>query len=508
MKSLAQLLPGYWEVEKEGYRFYFSREKKEARENWWRLFTEERNAAIRAVCSEAEKKIEDPLEEMRNEGGELDNPAYFEEQKLEQEVFSGLPDNFKKELFSRLDTRTFYRMSGGAIGMGANENNTLISFETLPAELRQRLTKRFRWQSNDVPKYVQYSNSGSALFAGFLSGKGRFMQSVHMTFSNQWTLVMRPNHEQLAHYVSVTKDNFPAGWTKLAKAHQTRIWENKKVPIERNGKKPARSDMQLWLVRHKNIEIISDFYSALSQRMTDQEKALAPIGTTEIELNRIASLHDVSWKQTGGVYLVRNNRWYRDDLLEVPEKRLEQIQRKANAITMGEMRKAALKTPIGDYMRDQLDALADAANTLSPWQLFNGLPWDITVAERLKKLQEANKTNKPLGDWRTNGGLPPFIADYYFTSFSDLIMEQYETLRWYATLDKKQRKALLEGTLLFGSMSQSQQQSLLYAQPLVKIALDNSIKSVVLKVVPENSEVLAATGICRVKIVNVEFEGE
>lgn len=99
------------------------------------------------------------------------------------------------------------------------------------------------------------------------------------------------------------------------------------------------------------------------------------------ELDGMASKRDVSWrKDADGVVLIRNNRWYRDDDLEVPQPLLRRwfatlLQSRRQYMATQEAVPVVPQSPEerAAAVRQMWDWTTEVFSTLTPWQMRNGL---------------------------------------------------------------------------------------------------------------------------------------
>ncbi len=146
----------------------------------------------------------------------------------------------------------------------------------------------------------------------------------------------------------------------------------------------------------------------------------------------MAARTDHSWKQQSSkLVLIRNNRWYRDDALEVPSSVLRQIgaavQKHRFDLGVGG---AAHGSSTLDEIREQADFDAKAVRSLSPWQIARGLSW---AAVEPGKLRVPNA--------------PPPTQMYPFALLADRLMRERHTMQFYSNLPSQMQDELVAGTL-------------------------------------------------------------
>ena len=180
----------------------------------------------------------------------------------------------------------------------------------------------------------------------------------------------------------------------------------------------------------------------------------------------MAALHDMSWKQQAiGIYLFRSNRWYRNDLLEVPDTLCQRwMAELANQET--QRRHKSWKTVwTPEDIRAQMDWEADIVSTLTLWQIGSGLEW---LADE-NYLASVGKS-VPIPDV-----FPDMNKSFPLGFETTRILREYRTASFYAGLNREQRDALLTNRLPFAALSAVQQrQATAIAPRLRALIAENS----------------------------------
>ena len=193
----------------------------------------------------------------------------------------------------------------------------------------------------------------------------------------------------------------PDEWKRLAVYQRGRVWPNtlpKLPPEDHSFYHPAvsRAAQTDWLGEQGKMEYVCDYYSHGGYSMLEAQRKLPVKRPLAVELDEMAAKRDISWKKNAdGIYLVRNNRWYRDDNLEVPEpllrrwfgallqtRRQEAAPAMPQAGSQGASQAAPLAAPQAAppspeeriaAWKQRLDWAAEVFSTLTPWQMRNGL---------------------------------------------------------------------------------------------------------------------------------------
>lgn len=264
-------------------------------------------------------------------------------------------------------------------------------------------------------------------------------------------------------------------WKELAVYQESRVWPNNVPPKGYNRSSDRISDLEK-MAEEDHLEFVSDYYSLPISYGYGPTPRLSPLVKEELNrldtrLNVLAANEDLSWKPTHEkIYLLRNNRWYRDDRLEVPSPLLQRwLKQNVRELVKN-------PPPImleGEPLRHLLDWQAEVETNLTPWQLFYGLRWATVPAEQRKEY-----------GWDLQF-MSPSTADakHRYSPFKRLVnasfSARYHLLQFYATLTEEQRAALLGSNLDFTALSADRQQQAFFLQPLL-VALSRQSQSIVL----------------------------
>ncbi len=318
-----------------------------------------------------------------------------------------------------------------------------------------------------------------------------------------------PDMKMLVYQVYGLGDAAPLEWKQLAAYQRGRVWPNtlpKLMPEDKEGapgtnektvnaltafSRAAQTD---WLGERGGLEYVSDYYSHGGYAMPEDQRKRPVKRPMATELDEMAAKRDVSWRQdTTGIVLIRNNRWYRDDDLEVPEPLL---RRWFTHLLQARQQEAAAEAAIPPVLqspeertaalKDVWDWTAEVFSTLTPWQLRNGLalfqpeekdlaPQNAAVAAKLfKPPTEPLKREKPQGTARPSSDFvgemcrrPPF-------SLAVSTLKGYpHTTHLYSSLDDAGRAALLEGRLSASTLSPAQLAEAASLLPMLPQALQS-----------------------------------
>jgi hypothetical protein len=458
--ALSELLKGYWEplTDNRGYEFRLKSDTKRYRDTWWDVYLRERDRArvevsrnlLKAMRAEATKATGEHGEELPED---LKN-------RLEEghRLVNMLPLQIQQRLADWLDERPYYSIDTLSYGgQGAEEASLVVPLDEMPYPLQETI-QRIAGKEGAVTPAVKalYLNGGTGIIISILDEKGKILASpVFNLFQIPVSVcLLHPNHMRLTQEVRRLGKQAPAAWQQLARYHTTPVWKNNlSAPTPEDSASPFRADVLEWLHQSGNVEIVADYYFRPGLRMSKERKNVRLWRTVEEEMNRLAATQDLSWKRRrDSVYLVRNNRWYRDDRCDVSVDLALKWIEELSALTFGKMQLHHRTTePLWTQLKRRLDAQAEVVQTLTPWQICNGFKF-ITYTPRLEE-KFAQATGKKDPDVQEvlrrvqDQELRSHFEDCPFTLLSDQIMQQWSLLRFYAALSEIQRVQLLQGQL-------------------------------------------------------------
>ena len=293
-------------------------------------------------------------------------------------------------------------------------------------------------------------------------------------------------------------DAAPLAWKQLADYQRGRVWPNTLPKLPRdNGVVPlivvSRAAQTDWLGERSGMEYVCDYYSKGGYSMPPEQRKQPLRRPLATELDEMAAKRDVSWKRTAdGLVLIRNNRWYRDDDLEVPQPLLRRwfgllLQARQQEAAAQAATTAVPQTPEerAGVIKQTWDWAAEVSSMLTPWHIFNGLtlfqPEERGLAAQndasAAKLFEPLK-HRPLQPGEAMlPGFDPFAAatrQAPFWGATDLLKSFSHTVHLYGNLDDAGRTALLEGRLPASALNEAQLAQAASLTPTLPQALQNS----------------------------------
>lgn len=557
MAALAQLVPGEWVVPtgRDGkplpnaYELDMTESAQAERRDWWNLFLSER-------ASQLARMREQTLRLMRGQrvAGEQHNISDEINAQMQNshDFFKLLPDDLARRVLANVNLHS-YGLLGDGWGTGDDEGAVVVPLANLPAPAQAMVRAAIAGRGGKRPDAINWQGATITLMSDgdlFMSEFGLAgvadPRSCSLFDSNYLPplispeeilrpAILRPNHEGLVSTIDwmlrlhtdkaaarALFDSLPDGMKRLIQWQKRTVWPNvaPKEGKASNGHYPRprrfRPDVLAWLGEQGRFDFISDNYFMAFQsthgsiRLTEAEKA-APLKTPlDEELNAQAATLDMSWKRRDdGLILFRNNRWYRDDRMEVPYRLLHKwmaqgfaplpprvirirnadsevtaaakgnetsagIQGNPNApgqTATGKPAPAAKPLTPAEKCRRILDRELEFAAALTPWQIANGLryylpengedalppavPGNVSFAEIVAGRTYRSSEGAIIG----GGEIFPFFDDAKAT------LMRLRSLKFYGGLLAAQREAVTENRLVFGTLTRDQQAEALTLLP-------------------------------------------
>ncbi len=478
MQALAELMPGEWTAKEDGsgYLFRMTNQAVTRRQRWWELFLSEREKALAAQRAWV-------LQNLRGERPavqEFDiSPEQHAQRQAGQEFFKLLSPDLQERLANQMDETTFYRNS---FGTSNTESALVLPMSDLPPAAREAARKYLLKMPNLPADFnpdaamARLTNGGINVMAGFTLPDGRDTGTAfdgNLPGVSAAMPLLTPDQSRLPGIVQRLGKEAPEGWKQLAAYQQSKVWRNTppdKVTLRERQRR--RTETLQWLGNTANVEYVADYYSRSGSGMTSAEKADTPKRTPQAEFDALAAALDVSWKQVDSVYLVRDNRWYRNDWLEVPASTLRRWQPFLALRPEKHAPSDATRALTQQRLRKLCDWQADVVNALSPWQIGWGLKYaqielSGETTEAFVKRQPKKQRLTHEDGTATEYTLP--WEDYPFWEPVEALLNHYKLAQFYAALDTGARTALLQDGLDFASLPADAQAQALYLIPNLRI---------------------------------------
>ena len=480
MNMLAQLVGGHWEerTNKDGYTLFMDRKNVTRRAEWWRLYMSERNKAIASYKSNT-------LAAMRRTVHPTDpnSPAYQKnpgDPELEAQsahshnTFNLLPSGLQEKIADALNPIYFYDVMGFS-GEIPHEGGVVVHLNELPDAAQKVVHTTAPYLKPDEDPLIHFANVGTSVGAEIVRpGSQWYATGLDLMGVRQADIgmlaVCKVDHMQLAVLVQQMGKNASPEWQQLAAYQRSRVWPDGKAHrlAFPPGGRPRQAQVLDKLRRQASLEYVSDSYSQFRHDLPKEERTRPLERPLDEELDLLADMEDASWKRdASGVCLFRNNRWYRDDGLEISEAFAQSLLKQWGAFlkpptTPVVPGKAATRSsqvtathePAALSSRQRIEAQMELESAildaLTPWQITNGLRW-------------YRATTGPFAPTPQN----PEGAGCIFEDISTNIMQNLGKLRFYGSLSPTQRTALLDGQLSSDTLSEAQMRQLTQTAPEV-----------------------------------------
>lgn len=456
MDALALLTRGTWTRTKTGYLLKTSDQATQERQEWWRLF----EAELQDWQSRKQTAV---LQEMRRPPLTPEQIAAMQAPDVQgpdpgRSFWNSFSPEDQSGLAGITSPTVFFRRLPASLPISpTREGGRFIPIDALaPAALQAVATsasqagQRFEFQRDATGVVV--SGTGGSLSVDVTLKNGLLPTSGIRLFTPQFPRSPATLLEQrdLLQAVDRFPKQVPESWKKLAAYQRGTFWPG---TGERNAPPPdliperLTDDLDALTDRYR-VDILSDYHAVPERPGPSAPRSKADIRTLEPELRKLASRHDVSWKRVGSLVLVRDNRWYRDDALEVAPDDL-------NSLT-GLLPKPA--TGIGGPPASpaaSLEAAAAALSRLSLWQIANGMRYYVDETQ----YDKARKGAAGVRDWEKSNCQP-------LAPISETILTSYYTCLFYQRLAPLDRQALLGSGVPLRTLPPPQAALLVQAVPL------------------------------------------
>ncbi len=442
LESLAELLDGSWRVQDAGKTLFLDPEagRKSYSQSWWGYYLAERKQAQQTKYEALQTMLNRPPTVYKsgvNFGGEQ---QFADEHTRNSRIFSLLSPDIKQQI-TALAFAEDYPDILGYLGEG---ETVLVPGQALSKEAETLLMEA-------EPNLL--STRESHVFGFYLSGNtvnvklivpGQISQALNVR--SDYTVTMESfttnlDQKMVAQISTQMKHGIPRNWQRLLLYQNKTVWKNA-PPLKYNPgllMNSPTSDLLEALTEQKQEEILSDSYSERNCLPPSEEVRLLWKSTpTETLLNQLAAERDYSWmRRPDKLYLVRNNRWYRDDATQVPAALMSEWQKRMERETLE--RKIRNKETEEEKAAHLLDWGTRFLDNLSVFQIAYGLRY--------------------FSDERGGGGYDYRTADYErtpFAEYAEATLKNYRLLRFYSLLNGNQKAAFRRGNLFLSQLSPAQ----------------------------------------------------
>jgi hypothetical protein len=493
MQSLSQLLSGSWKPNADGSGYIFNQtpETIARRDRWWQLFLMAREPAKEAQRKFilARMRARPVLHRIYHHSNSPENEDRQEEihDLAHQQFFRDLPPALQMRIANQMQDKYFKGLLNGFVAPGYQyEGAIVVPLTELPKPDQDLiLNEETTFFDPDHPDLaaalVQFDNSGESISVGLMihKGLGATPETANM-FDLRVDLcpsayVASVYHNGIADAIQKLGDTVPAKWKELAAYQASRVWPNDLPQTLSSATFPPqgkyRADVLDWLADQAGIEFVADYYTQRdSSQMSDVEKAHPLTGNLKETLDIVAKHQDVSWLRTEeGIYLVRNNCWYRDDRLEIPTAWLQRWHRQLETLKVvpaDRMKGARVYDLDTDpvHLKARMDWETDIASKLTDWQLPS-LVW--AAMEQIMPASTKDQTAYfSMPDTPASASSASVkVIGFPFAAVGTTLLQELSIVRFYAGLTEAQREALVIGQLSLSTLSPAQQEQVRYLSP-------------------------------------------
>jgi hypothetical protein len=466
MGVLAEWLPGNWEKlpNETGYILIRTPKASKQMKEWWETFLRVREQAYKAQTEELIKVMSTPPPQRPANGTPPKNDAGdglppLPDPNEEQALFHSLPEPVVRQLLQKhINYADYQKESGGTFSQDQVPSLTV----PLPDVTRTALRGYGKNFPNDAQLRLRYIGTNvHALIFGEVSSHPLASATLGPTQPKWFYFAPRPDDSIVAFSANV-QDELPKDVKTLIALSKRTVWKNAQ-PKSSNATQPlsllqmlTRAAALAKLTNAPNVEYLADYYSSFGN-----DENVPPVRNrppSEEEWNQFALQYDSSLKRNEDVVLVRSNRWYRDDKLEVPHELAKQWMQKRD------QRK-------GEGLRAPRDIISDAcefARSLTLWQAANGLKW----------LSRREMASTPK-EWQTLLGQTVRTGPPLFLMDSMWLIRLYDIVSFCNSLSEEARTALLDKRLMFSSLTAPQRDALLKLIPELQ---QNGVRQITLGV--------------------------
>lgn len=406
MGALAHLLDGNWlyNSKTRGYLFYVRRRSVQYAKTWWDLLMSERsndalenyrntlhvlNHPVVDVSSSSFTTGENNADLTPEELEQIKIQAYM--QKNQTKFMTDLPDTIKLKVahcdygfdlysMANVDVSTSYYIGRGEL---------VIPFSAFSGYDKRYLRivlnnfkGKYQPPASEEPEFVFYHTQDSLSVEYLLTNGDRI--PVCMNYSVPDSAFTLLNQKYLPRDIKIFQAHgtpFSDNMLALAKYARSTVWPSNPQrtpadteptnsdtvqPVE-DSIAPDRADLLQRIAQQGNADIVADYDWQRCRPLTESELT-APLEKPVIdELNICSQKTDSSWyKCHSGIIVDRDNRWYRDDKLNVPHSLLRKFYGQLQII----------ETLNGDKRREaELKLDSSVWSVLSGYQLVNGFQW-------------------------------------------------------------------------------------------------------------------------------------
>lgn len=469
LSGIAELLQGEWKADKgQGYRLVRSPEAVDYAKEWWKRYDRERERTRQLAVQWAMKQ----MNRYKPGPGALETLEAKDDTSLingfhNSRFWSDLPVPMQQAIAERYQDRSDARLPA----LRSSNGKSALPYKVTAVSSGNAIPFRFADLSVTSQESLQYSLANMQP-----NYKGQPIQNVVISVSGYNSTVVAILNDgrkmETGNWLYVTPENAPPSLSLdhhdlaasiaarggkpskdavvlLAYQKQT-VWENGNLPkASEETCLPRLPDVLAHYAKETDSEYLADYYS-LPYRPLTQAEWHRKIPDADTELRSLAVNYDVSFRKSRGIILVRNNRWYRNDVLEAPSRVTKRLE------------KAAATPPIPPTVLDKrtagiyaaLELAALVAQEATEYQIANSLYYGVEE-ERM-----------PAPEMQTEDSLRKSRCQPLLHA-ADSAFHHYAVLRFYSTLAVDQQTAILSTGIPLHELSPATYEQLSKIEPLL-----------------------------------------
>jgi hypothetical protein len=440
----------YKKINNEIYFAMVENRQKETK-NWWAIYNKERSKSLSEFVILRKKAFDIPRLEQQPDGS------------FSEVIFwKNLPEEMKNEIANDIDQRYLYKLNIGNVLYKKYQkvvhfdinyiNSTTIKDISASLSLFQKDTPFENFNFNIVS--VQASQDSVSISVS--DKKDIIATGLQMYFGDsekddkrkqQLYSLIQLDHKNLIHSFD-KKDKITKNITDLINSSKKKFWDSNDDISEAgdaNTVAYSRNNVLDLLSENPKFEYISDVYYQPESLLTEKEKMNITVNNPEQIINKYKSVWDVSVKSDQNVFLIRNNKWYRDDFL------MPDIDICNNLVRIYNEENENLKDEITEWDKKLIIECGKALKKHTLYQISNGI-FNYMPPKMTKSKLFPQENVFPLSQ----------IADF--------ILSKYELLDFISSLNGVGLDEFFSNGIIYGQLTNIQKEKLrkldLYFMPV------------------------------------------
>lgn len=461
MESLALLLQGEWYQEGNGYRLSRTAEAAKRQKLWWSIYNRERSLAKQTISQAFLVAMRQP----ESDAATISDVAL--RTAVENAAKSGrfwreLPEPIQKMVSESFSDIYTYRRFWGSLP-ASFEGGVALDIADLPPGCRKAIGDSYRLLCERDIVWGDYSDVhifsvGPRFYVNLVRVDGKEVAAGITLRSPDVNALPAFNvdHRWFPATLAERGSKISPAWKRLIEYQISPEWGEKFSPYVAPDPLPARlPDVLAGYAVSGDIDFISDYYSLPGRPASRDETVLKRDTMIDEKLNALSKTYDLSWKRGGGgVLLFRNNRWYRENILEAP---LEECRQFAASLAAENGANETLPEQ-AKVCFSQMEVASQLTSRFTLWQIANGVLNYVDERRLISRPSDVAFAASP------NPNCQPL------SDIAELTLENFRLCQFFARLKSEDKLALFGDGLLIGKLDRSQRESLSLACPSVSVS--------------------------------------